>query len=76
MKRLILIVLVLLSGCVVAPYNGYGYDQPYAAPYDAAYPAYGVYQAPAPVYSGPTVYFGGVFGGGGHGGHWGGHGRH
>ena len=70
MKRLILVVVVLLSGCVVAPYNGY--DAAYATPY-GEYPSYGVYQAPA--YVGPSVYFGGVYGRGYYGGHggWGGH---
>jgi hypothetical protein len=72
MKRIILVVLVLLSGCVVAPYGGY--DAQYGSPY-AEYPSYGVY--PAPVYTGPSVYFGGVYGGGYRGGRggWGGHRR-
>jgi hypothetical protein len=71
MKRIILVVVVLLSGCVVAPYNGY--DAGYASPY-AEYPSYGVYSAP--VYTGPSVYFGGVYGHGYRGGHHGWHGRH
>jgi hypothetical protein len=69
MKRMILVVVVLLGGCVVAPYNGY--DAGYGSPY-GAYPAYGVYQAPA--YVGPSVYFGGGYGRG-YGGRWHGH-RH
>jgi hypothetical protein len=72
MKRMILLVLALLSGCVVAPYNGY--DAAYGSPY-GEYPSYGVYSAPA--YVGPSVYFGGVYGHGyrGHHGGWHGHRR-
>ena len=69
MKHWILVVVVL-SGCVVASYNGY--DAACATPY-GEYPSYGVYQAAA--YVGPSVYFGGVYGRGYYGGHrgWGGY---
>jgi hypothetical protein len=72
MKRYLLLVVILLSGCVAVPYDGY--NAGYASPY-ADYPSYGVY--PVPVYVGPSVYFGGGYHRGYGGGHRGWHGpRH
>ena len=67
MKRYFLLVVVLLGGCAVVPYDGYG--GPYGSPY-GDYPSYGVYAAPA--YVAPTFYFGGGYGYGYRGG-WCGH---
>jgi hypothetical protein len=76
MKRYLLLIVVLLSGCVAVPYDGYGgyggYDPQYGYPY-GEYPSYGVY--PAPAYVGPSIYFGGVYGRGFHGGGRGWHGH-
>jgi hypothetical protein len=60
----------LLQGCVYAPYPGYGYAAPYAAPAYAA-PAYG-YPAYGGGYGGAVVVGGGGGGWHGGGGGWGG----
>lgn len=85
MKRIVARTAVLLAslaalgGCAVVPYQQADYPAPYP-PYSYGQPVYAAPVAPAPVYSGPPVYFGfdflfrGGHGGHRHGGHW--HGGH
>jgi hypothetical protein len=79
MKRCLLLLLVMLGGCAIAPYDGY-YGSPYGSPYDG-YPGYDAYSgpayvAPAPAYYGPSFYFGGGYRHGYRHGYRGGRGHH